>query len=68
MVDISKSYINKILREHGGNHIAEEAREFFIEHLKDYADDLANQTMFCVNSRKGKKVMKKDIELALKTI
>lgn len=68
MVDISKTYINETLREYGGNHIAEDARTLFINELKEYANELAEQTMFCVKTRKGKKVMKKDIELALKTI
>lgn len=68
MVDISKTYINETLKDYGANHISEEARILFIDTLKEYAEELAEQTNFCMRTRKGKKIMKKDIELALKTM
>ena len=65
MVDIAKSYVNETLRKFGATHVAEDARELFLDKLKDYADELSKKTNMCIEIRKGKKVLKKDVELAL---
>ena len=68
MVDISKSYVNKTLRNYGADHNAEDARELFIDQIMRYADDLAEKANMGMRNRKGKKLMKKDVELAIKVM
>lgn len=68
MVDISRNYINKTLREYGCDHIAEDARELYANEIKKYADALAEKANMGMRNRKGKKLMKKDVELALKVM
>lgn len=65
MVDISRSFVNETLRKYGVHQIAEDARDLFLEEIKEYADELAEKSNIAVRNRKGKKLMKKDIKLAL---
>lgn len=66
MVDISRNYINTTLREYGCDHIAEDARQLYVDEIKKYANTLAEKANMGMRNRKGKKLMKKDVELALK--
>lgn len=65
MVDISRTYINETIRKYGVHQISEDARALFLEELRDYADLLAEKSNVAVRNRKGKKLMRKDIKLAL---
>ena len=65
MVDISRSFVNETLRKYGVHQISEDARDLFLVVIKEYADQLAEKSNIAVRNRKGKKLMKKDIKLAL---
>ena len=65
MVDISRNYINETIRKYGVHQISEDARDLFLEEMKEYAEKLAEKSNIAVKNRKGKKLMKKDVKLAL---
>lgn len=65
MVDISRNYVNTTIRKYGADHIAEDARELFVDKVMEYADSLAEKANMGMRNRKGKKLMKKDVQLAL---
>lgn len=65
MVDISRNYINETLRQFNGQQIAEDARKYYLEQIMNFADNLAENANLAMKNRRGKKLMKKDLKLAM---
>lgn len=64
MGNIPKTYANKVLKQYGTDYVNEEAREFFIKKIDEYANKLSKETDKALKIRNGKKIMLKDVELA----
>ena len=68
MANIPKTYANDVLKKFGTQYVNEEAREFFIKKVDEFANKLSEETNKSLKIRNGKKILLKDIELASKYI
>lgn len=66
MTKIPKTYANETLKKYGTQYVNEEAREYFIKKVDEFANKLSEETNKTLKIRKGKKILLKDIELASK--
>ena len=65
MVSIPKTYANEVLKQYGTEYVNEEARLCFIKKLDEYANKLSEETDKALKIRNGKKILVKDVELAV---
>lgn len=68
MSQIPKTYANDILKKFGTQYVSEDAREYFIQKIDEFANKLSEETNKSLKIRNGKKILHKDIELASKYI